>query len=194
MGKHAIKPMSAKHRQAVNYYLQGMSKSKAAEKSGFKKSTTPDVFARKDVRDEIDRRMKLTEAKVDMDRAWLLEKLRDVIEATPGELIEVDAKGRPSLNWDKLSPSLRKAISTVTVNTSKAGGKYKQTKTDVKITTTDKLGAIKEAGILLGLREEKKVIDIEDGLVAILTRKRQERVERLNDEQRTILHSNGTVD
>ena len=190
MGKHAIKPMSAKHRQAVNYYLQGMSKSKAAEKSGFKKSTTPDVFARKDVRDEIDRRMKLTEAKVDMDRAWLLEKLRDVIEATPGELIEVDAKGRPSLNWDKLSPSLRKA----TVNTSKAGGKYKQTKTDVKITTTDKLGAIKEAGILLGLREEKKVIDIEDGLVAILTRKRQERVERLNDEQRTILHSNGTVD
>ena len=91
-------------------------------------------------------------------------------------MLEIDEKGRPSMNWERLSPGLRKSINTITVDTSKDGGKYKPVKTHVKITTSDKLGAIKEAAVLLGLREEKKVLDIEDNLVEILMNKRKEKL------------------
>jgi len=168
--------LDMKHRQVINYYFQGLSKKAATMKAGFSALSAQDIFKRPDVREELDRRMTIQEHKTDMDREWLVDKLRDIIEASPADLLEVDDKGRPSMNWERLTPGLRKAISTITVDTSKDGGKYKKVKTNVKITTSDKLGAIKEAAVLLGLREEKKVIDIEDNLVKILMQKRQEKL------------------
>lgn len=166
--------LNEKHRQVINNYLvNGMNKSEACRKAGLSAASARDIFNRRDVREEIERRIERTEKKTDMDREWLLDKLRTIIEAEPGELIEVDEKGRPSLNWNNLSPSLRSAISKVTVETNRPGGKYKRTKTNVKIDLPDKIAAIKEAATLLGLREEKHKIDFEDDLIDRLQRARQ---------------------
>ena len=108
-----------------------------------------------------------------MDREYLLGKLQEIIATSAGDLLEVDEKGRADLNWERLSPALRKSINTVTVDSKNPGGKYAKTTSTVKITTADRLGAIKEAATLLGIREEKKTLDLEDGLIAVLTQRRQ---------------------
>jgi phage terminase small subunit len=162
--------LADKYRVAINHYLiNGGNKRQACIKAGFSQWSVKDVFDRPDVQEEIERRLKVTEQKTNMDREWLLDKLRTIIEAEPGELIEVDEKGRPSLNYKNLSPSLRKAISKVTMKTSRAGGKYKNQKSEVTFETPERIAAIKEAAVLLGLREEKHKIDLEDDLISRIT-------------------------
>lgn len=162
-----------KYRKVVNNYLvNGGNKRKACLDAGYSKNSVNDVFSRKDVQEEIQRRFKESERKTDMDREWLLEKLKTIIEAEPGELLEVDQRGRPSLNFNKLSPSLRSAISKVSVTQTKGGGKYKQTKTHVNIDTPDRIAAIKEAAQLLGLREQHVKINLEDDLIERISQAR----------------------
>jgi hypothetical protein len=164
--------MLDKHRRVVNYYLLGLGKKAACKKAGFSPLSYQDIFGRADVKEEIERRIRVSEKKTDMDREWLLSKLRIIIEAEPGELIEVDEDGRASLNFNNLSPTLRKAISKVSAESSREGGKYKRTKSHVVIDTPNRLHAIKEAAILLGLREEKTKIDLEQSLMDELTKRR----------------------
>ena len=166
--------LSHAHRRAINYYLMGMHKTDAARKAGFSDLYAKELFDRQDIRQEIERRVKLSEQKTDMDREWLLAKLRTIIESSPGELIEVDKKGRPSLNWNLLSPELRSVISKVSVDTDRPGGKYKHQKTHVSIQTPEVIAAIREAGKLLGLYEQKTKIDMDENLIDILTRRRNQ--------------------
>lgn len=165
--------LSPQHKKVVNAYLMGDTKRAACVKAGFSPLSSQDIFGRADVRAEIERRIKVSEEKTDMDRAWLLEKLKQIIEASPGDLIEVDAKGRPSLNFNNLTPSLRKVIGKVTIDHQSGGGKYKRDKTHVSISVPDKINAIKEAAVLLGLREEKHKIDMEERLIEELVRRRK---------------------
>ena len=161
-----------KHRLAVNYYLGGLNKKASAVKAGYSAASTKDVFDHENVRALIAKRLEKQEAKTDMDREYLLGKLHEIIATSAGDLLEVDEKGKADLNWERLSPALRKSINTITVDSKNPGGKYSKSSTTVKITTADRLSAIKEAATLLGIREEKKSIDLEDGLVAILTQRR----------------------
>tara|TARA_R110000787_G_scaffold219245_2_gene327983 strand:- start:664 stop:1194 length:531 start_codon:yes stop_codon:yes gene_type:complete len=162
-----------KHRLAVNYYLGGLNKKASAVKAGYSAASTKDVFDHPNVRELIEKRIAKQEEKTDMDREYLLGKLQEIIATSAGDLLEVDEKGRADLNWERLSPALRKSINTVTVDSKNPGGKYAKTTSTVKITTADRLGAIKEAATLLGIREEKKTLDLEDGLIAVLTQRRQ---------------------
>ena len=174
--------LSIRHRRAINYYMKGALKKDACLRAGFSAHSVRDIFGysdpstiiQKEVRAEIERRMRVTEKATDMDRKWLLKKLKLIIEASPGELIEVDKEGRPSLNFKHLSPSLKKVIRKITIDTTKEGGKYKRTKTNVSIAVPDMIGAIKEAAILLGLRQEKTKIDLEESLIEALLQRRNE--------------------
>lgn len=169
--------LSIRHRRAINYYMKGALKKDACTRAGFSTHSVRDVFSHPDVKAEIERRMRVTEKATDMDRKWLLDKLRNIIEASPGDLLEVDSEGRPSLNFKHLTPALKKVIRKVSVDTNKEGGKYKRTKTHVTISTPDMIGAIKEAAILLGLRQEKTKIDMEQSLIDALVQRRQELAE-----------------
>lgn len=169
--------LSIRHRRVINYYMKGALKKDACTRAGFSTHSVRDVFGHPDVKAEIERRMRVTEKATDMDREWLLNKLKMIIEASPGELIEVDKEGRPSLNFKHLSPSLKKVIRKITVDTTREGGKYKRTKTNVTIQVPDMLGAVKEAAILLGLRQEKTKIDMEQSLIDALVQRRQELAE-----------------
>ena len=166
--------LSIRHRRAINYYMKGALKKDACTRAGFSEHSVRDVFSKPEVRAEIERRMRVTEKATDMDREWLLNKLRTIIEASPGELLEVDKDGRPSLNFSHLSPGLKRVIRKITVDTTREGGKYKRTKTNVTIQVPDMIGAIKEAAILLGLRQEKTKIDMEQSLIDALVQRRQE--------------------
>jgi hypothetical protein len=151
-----------------------MVKSKACEQAGLSKNSAPDIFGRADVQEEIEKRLTVSEKKTDMDREWLLGKLKEIIEASPGDLLEVDDKGRPSLNFNKLNPSLRKAIRKVTIDQNREGGKYKRTTTHVAIDPYDKIAAIKEAATLLGYRDKVTQINIEQTLIDKLQQRRKE--------------------
>ena len=170
--------LSIRHRRAINYYMKGAIKRDACERAGFSRHSVRDVFGHTEVREEIERRMRVTEKATDMDREWLLNKLRMIIEASPGDMLEVDKDGRPSLNFKHLTPSLKKVIRKISIDTSKEGGKYKRTKTHVVISTPDMIGAIKEAAILLGLRQEKTKIDMEQSLIDELVSRRNELAEK----------------
>lgn len=169
--------LTIRHRRAINYYMKGAIKKDACRRAGFSEHSVRDVFGHPEVKEEIERRMRVTEKATDMDREWLLGKLKMIIEASPGELIEVDKEGRPSLNFKYLSPSLKKVIRKITIDTTKEGGKYKRVKTNVSISTPDMIGAIKEATILLGLRQEKTKIDMEQSLIDALVKRREELAE-----------------
>jgi phage terminase small subunit len=162
------------HLKAVNMYMLGHPKTTACKMAGLSPLYAKELFARPDVKGEIERRLKVTEQKNIMDREWLLDKLKMIIEATPGDLIEVDAKGRPSMDFSKLPTNLRKSITKITVDTSRDGGKYKKQKSHVSIQIPDKIAAIKEAAVLLGLREEKHKVDMETSLIDELTKRRHQ--------------------
>lgn len=161
--------------KALNAFLiNGGNKQDAMRKAGFSIWYAKEFFQRPDVVAFIQEHNQKLERKTLMDKAWLLEKLKTIIEAEPGELIEVDAKGRPSLNFNNLSTSLRKAISKVSIDTQREGGKYKRTKTKINIDVPDRISAIKEAAILLGIREEKTQITAEQQLIDVLAQRRRE--------------------
>ncbi len=164
--------LSAQSRRAINDYIMHGNKRRAAKAAGFSGTYAYDFFQRDDVVREIERRMKVSEDKTDMDRAYLLEKLRLIIDATPGELLEISEKGRPSMNWKKLSPELKSVMSKLELTTDRPGGKYKRQKVSVKFDTPDQLNAINLAAKLLGLFEEKHTIAIEEGIINRLSSKR----------------------
>ena len=166
--------LSIRHRRAINYYMKGALKKDACERAGFSRHSVRDVFGHPDVKREIERRMRVTEKATDMDRKWLLDKLRLIIEHSPGELIEVDDKGRPSMDFKHLSSGLKKIISKVTIDVTREGGKYKRSKVNISIAKPDMIQAIKEAAILLCLRQEKTKIDMEESLIEALLQRRNE--------------------
>ena len=166
--------LSIRHRRAINYYMKGALKKDACTRAGFSTHSVRDVFSHPEVKKEIERRMRVTEKATDMDRKWLLDKLRLIIEHSPGELIEVDEKGRPSMDFKHLSPGLKKIISKVTIDVTREGGKYKRSKVNISISKPDMIAAIKEAAIILGLRQEKTKIDLEESLIEALLQRRNE--------------------
>lgn len=173
--------LSVRDRRAINFFLRGHTQKDSCKMAGFSPASARDVFAKKAVQDEIERRIRVQEKKTDMDREWLLEKLRIIIDADVGDLIEVDEKGRPSLNFSNLTPGMRKAITKITVDSNREGGKYKRSKTHVAITMADKLNAIKEVATLLGLRETKSQISLDEDTVRILTSRRDQLAKERED-------------
>jgi len=168
-----------KYRKAISYYIKGYTKKRACELAGFTgKASHLDVFSRPEVREEVNNRMKAVEAKTNIDREWIINKLVEMIEATPGELIEIDGKGRPSLNFENMSAGLRNALTKITIDESKPAGKWKRTKTKVDIRVPDKIAALKELAVLLGLREEKHKLQLEDEAIEILQRRRNKIAKR----------------
>lgn len=170
------------HRKVINnYMINGFNKKRACEAAGLSPNSAADIFNRPEVKAEIERRLKLSETKTDMDREWLLGKLREIVDASPGELITVDKKGRPSLDWNKLSPELRRSIRKVVVDQSREGGKYKRTNTHVSIDPYDKLQAMKLIAQLLGLLEKKTTLQVDESVIDILQSRRTKRLEEEED-------------
>lgn len=176
------KKLDPRHRRAINYYLKGHTKKQAAEKAGFSKWSAQDIFNRADVIAEIERRTRLLEKKTQMDLEWILDKLRTIVEAEPGELIEVDEQGRPSLDWRNMSPTLKKAISKLSVTEQHSGKKYGRSKVQVSFDTYDRLAALREIATLLGLRTEQTKIQVEQDIISRLTKTRDRLAQEDNDD------------
>ena len=164
--------LPVRYRQAISYYIKGYTKKAACEKAGFGPNASKDIFAKPEVKDEVNRRMKQVETKSNIDREWLIEKLKEVVEASPGELLSVDERGRASIDWSNMTPSLRRSLSHLSIDETQAAGKWKRKKTKVNIKVPDRIAAIKEIAILLGVREEKTKLQMDAESVNILTRRR----------------------
>lgn len=157
--------LSDKHKAAIAAYMRHNNKKQACLDAGYSEWSVPDIFNHPDVVAEIKRRQEQTAANAGITREYLLGKLKTIIDAEPGEMLEVDNKGKVSINYKNLSPSLRKAIRKFEVVETKGAKKYSKTKTQVKFDVPDIIAAIKEAGVLTGIREEKTQINTDMDLV-----------------------------
>ena len=158
--------LARKHQICADLYLAGYSKRAAMTKAGYAKSTNVgEIFDRPDVWSYVRQEQEKSRLQHGMTKDFLLEKLKMIIECDPGELIELDEKGNASINFERMSPGLRKMIRKVSIDSNKPGGKYKRKHTKVSIDVPDIIAAIKEAGILLGFRQENLKIEGEMDLV-----------------------------
>lgn len=165
------------YRKVINHYLLGNTKKDSCLKAGLSQASVQQVFSNPEVKEEIKRRIKLTESRTNIDREWLIAQLTSIITANEGELLEIDESGRPSLNFNNLSDSLRRLLNSFSISETSGGGKYKRSKRDFKykgVSVETKLAAIKELAVLLGLREEKTKIDAEQSLIDALMQRRNE--------------------
>jgi hypothetical protein len=178
-----LKPveMDPRYHKVIDYYLLGNNKRLATKKAGFSEASFKDIFRRPEVIREIERRQKMSSYKADINRDWIIEKLKNFVEAEAP--IEIDKKGRPFLNLNLLSGDLKKLIGKIIVHEKDKKVKYGRTERDttyISVSDADKIAALKELSILLGFREEKSKLDIESNIIKSL---QDRRMELANDQE-----------
>ena len=188
--KKSVELRDPRYRIAINAFLLGRDKQAAAEEAGFSRQSAKDIFAREDVQAEIDRRLRMAEDKTDKNLEWICQQLEKIITAE--EPIEFDRHGRANLNFNLLSNGVKDLLGKIVITESRTKAKYGGKHSEVKyanVSAQDKINALKELSILRGYREEKQKIDVNDRLVDLVNKRRQE----LANEQGSLPEDNGDV-
>jgi len=169
------KTLTPKHRIAIDWYMRGFTKRHSCIKAGFSPASAKDIFSYPPVVEEIARRQAVMDSKSEKDLEWLCAKLEHIIETD--DPIEFDGKGRPSLNFRKVRPDLRKLLGKVVITTAekkvKYGGVERETKY-VGLDIKDKMMAMKELAILRGWRKEKLEVDSNEQIMDLVNKRRAE--------------------
>jgi len=176
-----VEGLSDKQDLLVSYYLRHGDKKQAALKVGYSENSVKDAFKHPLVRAEIERRRLRLREVTQMDKEYLLQKLKEIIDPYLGDMIEVDPDGDPRIEWSRLTPEMRKLIGKFTIETRTSGQKYGRTKTTVKVDPHDKIAAIKEAAAILGLKVQQHEVNVSDSLIDTLTKRRQHLAEKKDD-------------
>lgn len=157
---------------AANEYLKGKTKKHALLKAGYSKSVAStdqdSVFGREDVQEYIESKRVDMEKKTEVNLEWLIERLREIVESSPGDLL--GEKGVPA-DLDKLDPELKSVLGEVSVTQASRGGKYKRKQTVTKartITNADRIRAMEMMAKLLGLMQDRMKVDVEENVISLL--------------------------
>lgn len=169
--------LSQRKKSVVDHYLQGLSKVDAMKKAGYSDSTAQTkhsaVFGDPEVKKEIERRQKIQSSRSDITFEYLTNKLKEIVDANLGDLIEFGEDGTPWINYEKLTPQLRTALSNFSVDEVTEGrGESARKVKRIRVGTLDKLRAIELLIRHLGLSKEKVVVSVEEDLVERLQRGR----------------------
>lgn len=186
MGRPLKRRNDAKIRywRVIDYYFaNGFKQSEAMLAVGYSdfvsKHRQHIVFGREDVKQEIAKRMAKLREKSEVDRDWIIEKYKQLVETSLGELIEVDENdGRYGwVDLKKLTPAQRVWITEFTVEEYKEGrGENAEAviKTKIKmISDSTKKGALDSLSRILGLFNDKVTLEGEVSLVERLQRGRE---------------------
>lgn len=117
----------------------------------------------------------MAEDKTDKNLEWICEQLERIITAE--EPIEFDRHGRANLNFNLLSNGVKDLLGKIVITESRTKAKYGGKHTETKyhnVSAQDRINALKELSILRGYREEKQKIDVNDRLVDLVNKRRQE--------------------
>ena len=161
--------LNPKQLKAIHYFMLGYTIPNAAKAAGFSRHYGKELFENPLVREEIKRRKKHMSQKHRVDENWVIKRLVDIAGADLGDMLEVDEKGDARLDFSKITPELRVAITKFSADKVKVGrGSQKDSVSRVRVESADKLRALEMLARILGMYEDKIVIQREEDLVARL--------------------------
>jgi phage terminase small subunit len=144
--------------KAIDWFMRGYSKAESMRKAGYSESVcktdTSSVFGRDDVKEEIARRQDKAAQKAQVDANWIIGRLTAIAGADVGDLIDIDASGVPTINFNRLTPEIRSAIGEVGTRNG-----------ELKVKTADKLRALELLGKYLGLFQDRIKIEGDQDLI-----------------------------
>lgn len=141
------KPLSPKHHKAVEYYLQGYTKTEALKKAGYAVTTAEHmqwkIFGREDVQREIERRQWRYKGLTNSIQDRIIEELANIAFFNIGHLIEITEDGQLVFDYNQADLSDFAAIGEITVETYVEGrGDDAETVKRVKVKPYDKKAAL----------------------------------------------------
>lgn len=173
--------LTHKRRNVVNAYMKCFNKKQAMIEAGYSVSMAStranDVFGDPAVEAEIMRRQNLAAHRSDVTMDWIVERLKLIADANLGDCLDVYSDGSARINFAKLTPALKKALTKFSVTQKKDGrGPGAGTIVESKIGLSDQLKALELLVRHLGLSKEKQNIELtgEVALVEQLHRGRQQ--------------------
>jgi ribosomal protein RSM22 (predicted rRNA methylase) len=116
-----------------------------------------DIFHNPEIAAEIQRRQNLASHRADVDLDWIVARLRQIADANLGEALDVYSDGSASINFNKLTPALKKALNKFSLvkNTTARGETVSS-----KVGFSDQLKALELLVRHLGLSKEKQTIEL----------------------------------
>lgn len=171
-------PVLDRHMMVINHYLtNGLNKYKAMIDSGYSKDTAirnVDVFQRRDVKEEIERRMSKMSKKAEIDADYVIAKFKQIVEADLGDILTIQEDGTAFIDMRKLSPNHLAALGEFSVDEFKSGrGPGARDVKRIRIKFHDKLRALEALGRHLGLFNDKLTIKGEVDLIERIQRGRK---------------------
>lgn len=168
-----MKDLTDQEKKAINAYRRGRTKKQALLDAGYSESVANtdahSVFNKPQVRAEIEARQKLAERRSKVDEMWIIQRLAQIADANVGELLVIDGNGTPNIDWDKLSPEMKYAMSGFKVRKYMKGrGKNAKPVTEITPQMADKLRALEMLARYLGMFQDKLKIEGEADLIEAL--------------------------
>ena len=169
--------LSHKRRKVVDAYMKSFNKKQAMLEAGYSKSMAStrsnDVFGDPAVESEIQRRQNIAAHRSDVTLDWIVQRLKLIADANLGDCLDIFSDGSASINFNKLTPALKKALNKFSVSERKDGRKGNVV-VDNKIGLSDQLKALELLVRHLGLSKEKTALELsgEVSLVEALHRGR----------------------
>ncbi len=157
--------LSPKHRKVIDAYMKGMTKKAAMLEADYSVSTAAtrsnDVFGRDDVKSEILRRQNLASHRSDITLDWITNKLKAILDADIGDMLDIYSDGSAKYNFNKMTPALRVALSKFSVDSYTEGrGAVAQEVKRMRVDFADKVKAAELLIRHLGLSKEKASLEI----------------------------------
>lgn len=180
--------LSAKQRKMIDSYLKGMSKADAMREAGFAESVAQTkhsyYFGKPEIVAEIERRQKIASTRADISLEVLNKMLMDIASANLGDLVQTDPNtGDLYMDYSRLTPELRKAMTNVTIDEVKEGrGESAKTVKRIRIGVLDRIRAIEQLIRHNGLSKEKITVNHEGSLVEELQQGRARARSRSEEE------------
>jgi phage terminase small subunit len=126
------------------------------------------VFKHPEVVKEMNRRQKIAATKTDLSLEWVLERLKTIAEADLGDVLELDDEQNMRINYAKMTPQLKYALSKFTVSTRKVGrGEKSYEVIDSTVSLADKLRALELIVKHGGFSKEKQTVQVEGELSVV---------------------------
>ena len=113
------KKLSDKRRKVVDSYMKCFNKKQSMLDAGYSDSmastSSAVVFNDPLVRTEIERRQNLASHRSDVSMDWIVSRLKDIADANLGEALDVYSDGSASIDFRKLTPQLKRALTRLIV-------------------------------------------------------------------------------
>jgi len=171
-------PLSVQHKAVVDAYMKHYNKAQALRDAGYAESTAlrnVDIFQRRDVQEEIERRQQRMAKKAEVDADYVIQKFKDIVEADLGDLLVINEDGTAYFDFNKARPEHLAALSEFTVDEiSKGRGENAVPVSRIRVKLHDKLRALEALGKHLGLFTDKIEVKGELDLIKTIEERRRQ--------------------